>query len=261
MNARAVVLDGANVRIEGADVLGPVDLEIGTGERWALLGPNGSGKTTLLALAGARRQPSSGSVTVLGTTLGHGKVRGLHPRISHLSHILTELLPPGITAEDVVLTGRDAIFATWFQEYGEADRRRAHGLLEEMGCAHLAARPISTGSQGERQRVLLARALFRGPELLLLDEPSAGLDFTAREMLIGAIERATAANDVTSILATHHLEEIPASTTHAALLRAGSLLTSGPIAEVLTAEGLGTCFGVPVEIGRRGGRWWAWARV
>jgi iron complex transport system ATP-binding protein len=252
----AVEMREAQVRIDGRAVLGPIDLEVGRGERWVLLGPNGGGKTTLLALAGARRQPSSGRVTVLGATLGTADVRVLHPRISHTSHILAEGMSPDLSVLTVVLTGKRASLSPWFQVFDEADERRAATLLERVGCGHLAARRFATASQGERQRVLLARALFSDPELLILDEPASGLDLPAREALIEALETATTP---TTIVATHHLEEIPPSTTHAALLRSGRLVAAGPVEGVLTPRRLEHCFGLVMEVGRRGGRWWATA--
>lgn len=256
----AVAMRGALVRIDGLAVLGPLDLTVGRGDRWVVLGPNGSGKTTLLSLAGARRQPSSGRVTVLGTRLGAGDVRTLHPRISHTSHVLGELMPPGMTAVGVVLTGKRSTLVPWFQRFDADDDRRARQLLDQVGCGHLADRPFSTGSQGERQRALLARALFGVPELLILDEPASGLDLPAREGLldaIGSLERD--AVGPTTIIATHHLEEIPPSATHAALLRDGRLVAAGPIEETLTTGVLESTFGIRVELGRRGGRWWAFA--
>lgn len=256
----AVEMREARVRIDGRAVLGPIDLEIGRGERWVLLGPNGGGKTTLLSLAGARRQPSSGRVTVLGRTLGRADVRALHPRISHTSHALAEMMPPDLPVRTVVLTGKRATLSPWFQEFDAEDERRADELLEQVGCAHLAARRFKSGSQGERQRVLLARGLFSEPELLILDEPASGLDLPSREALIDAIEAvAQVPVSPTTIVATHHLEEIAPSTTHAALLREGGLLASGEIERVLTAETLEACFDVAVDVGLRGGRWWATA--
>jgi iron complex transport system ATP-binding protein len=252
-----VEMEQAAVRIDGRSVLGPIDLVVRRGERWVLLGPNGGGKTTLLALAGARRQPSSGRVTVLGVRLGTADVRGLHPRISHLSHLLAERMPSHLSVRTVVLTGKRATLSPWFQTFDEADERRAATLLERVGCDHLAARRFTTTSQGERQRVLLARALFSEPELLLLDEPAAGLDLPAREGLIEALEAVPrTASAATTIVATHHLEEIAPSATHAALLRDGRLVASGEIDRILTPEALGACFGMTMRVGRRGGRWW-----
>ena len=256
----AVEMRGARVRIDGRVILGEIDLEVGRGERWVLLGPNGGGKTTLLSLAGARRQPSSGRVTVLGITLGTADVRALHPRISHTSHVLAERMPPDLSVRLVVLTGKRATLSPWFQAFDDADERRAAALLEEVGCAHLAARHFDSASQGERQRVLLARALFSDPELLILDEPASGLDLPGREALIDALEAVAAGSRApTTILATHHLEEIPPSTTHAALLRDGRLVASGEVDGVLTPGPLEDCFGIAIEVGRRGARWWATA--
>lgn len=257
----AVELRQAVVRIDGRVVLGPIDLRIGGGERWVLLGPNGGGKTTLLTLAGARRQPSSGRVAVLGIPLGSADVRGLHPRISHTSHVLAERMPAGMQVETVVLTGKRGVLSPWFQRFDEEDRRRAATLLERVGCAHLAERRFDTCSQGERQRILLARALYADPELLILDEPASGLDLPARETLIDALEAVLAQpGGPTTILATHHLEEIPPSSTHAALLRDGRLVASGDIADVLTPGPLEACFEITMDVGRRGARWWAVAR-
>ena len=257
----AVELEQAFVRIDGRTVLGPVDLRVGRGERWALLGPNGGGKTTLLALAGARRRPTSGRVTVLGALLGTADVRTLHPRISHTSHVLAERMPRGLSARTVVLTGKTAVLSPWFQEFDREDVRRAETLLDRLGCAPLAERPFDACSQGERQRILLARALFTEPELLLLDEPASGLDLPGRETLVDAVESVLALPSApTTILATHHLEEIPPSTTHAALLREGAVVADGEIEAVLTPERLRACFGIAMDVGRRGRRWWAVAR-
>jgi iron complex transport system ATP-binding protein len=253
-----VTMRGAIVRIGGRTVLGPVDLEVRRGERWVLLGPNGGGKTTLLALAGARRQPTAGTVTVLGTKLGRGDVRTLHPRISHTSHVLTELIPGDLTTLAVVLTGKRSTLSPWFQRFDAEDERRARELLDRVGCGGLADRPLATGSQGERQRALLARAVFAAPELLILDEPASGLDLPSREGLLDAIEGlARDGSAPTVILATHHLEEIPASATHAALLRDGRLVAAGRVEDVLTPDALSDVFGMPIEVGRRGRRWWA----
>jgi iron complex transport system ATP-binding protein len=261
VDSMAVELRGALVRIDGRAVLGPIDLQVGRREHWVLLGPNGGGKTTLLALAGARRQPSAGTVAVLGRTLGRADVRALHPRISHTSHVLAERMPPGLSTRMVVLTGKQAVLSPWFQEFGQDDERRAATLLERMGCAPLAERRFDTCSQGERQRVLLARALFSRPELLILDEPASGLDLPAREALLDALQVVAAPpSGPTTILATHHLEEIPPSTTHAALLRDGRLVASGEIEDVLTPASLESCFGMALEMGRRRGRWWVAAR-
>jgi iron complex transport system ATP-binding protein len=253
----AVRLIEAVVRLpDGRRILGPVSIAFERGEHWVVLGPNGSGKTTLLTLLGAYRQPSSGVVEVLGARLGHSDVRTLRGRIGHVSHALADRMRPQITVETVVLTGKQATLEGWLQVFDDADHKRARELLERFGCGELGAQEFGRCSQGERQRILLARALFGNPELLLLDEPAAGLDLPGRETLVAAMEEA--ARDSTehaSVLVTHHLEEIPPSVTHAALLRDGVIVGSGAIQDVLTDAAVSVCFGVAVTVFERGGRW------
>jgi iron complex transport system ATP-binding protein len=257
----AVVMRGATVRVAGRTILGPVDLRIEPGEQWVLLGPNGSGKTTMLSLAGGWRQPSAGEVHVLGTRLGRVDVRRLRTQIGHVSHAVADRLRPELPVQDVVLTGKSSVLETWWQDLSAGDRDRARQLLEEVGCLDLASRPLGTCSLGERQRVLIARALFGEHRLLLFDEPAAGLDLPAREQLLAAMTAAANGSDgPTSILATHHLEEIPTTVTHAALVREGLVVAAGPATGVLTAEGLSSCYGIEVVVERRDGRWWARAR-
>ena len=249
----ALRLEGAELRTRsGAVLVGPVDLAIGSGERWALLGPNGSGKTSMLLMAGARRQPIRGSVTVLGERLGSTDVRVLRRRIGHTSHRLADSVRGAMTVREVVLTGARGALESWLTEFTPQEAERADELLGRVGCSYLADHEIGTCSQGERARVMLARALAAEPELLLLDEPCAGLDLPSRESLVQALDDPALP---TLVLATHHLEELPKSTTHAALLRDGRLLAAGPADEVLTNETLGACFGMPLEISRHGGRY------
>lgn len=244
------------MRIGGRTILGPIDLRIGEHEQWVLLGPNGSGKTTLLRLAGGRRQPTAGTVRLFGRPLGRTDVRSLHPRIGHVSHALADLLRPSMTVRDVVLTGRDAALEPWMRTFTDEDRSRAAGFLVDVGCADLADREVGTCSMGERQRVLLARAMFGTHELLLFDEPAAGLDLPARERLLRAMTASARGEGApASILATHHLEEIPATVTHAALLRAGTIITRGPVEDVLVPEALTECFGLPIQVEHLAGRW------
>jgi len=248
----AVAMTGAEVRIGGRRIAGPLDLVIGAGERWALLGPNGSGKTTALSLMGARRQPSVGTVDVLGERLRRTDVRRLRPRMWRVSHRVADALRRDATVLDTVLTGRDATLVTWWQRFDDDDIVRAHRLLASIGCDELAARRLETCSLGERQRVLIARALFGEHELLLFDEPAAGLDLPARERLLEAM---TAVTETTTVLATHHLEEIPPTTTHAGLLRDGCVVAAGPIGDVLVDTHLSACFAMPIVVDRDGGRW------
>jgi iron complex transport system ATP-binding protein len=256
-----LALEAAQVRIDGQTILGPIDLAVHRGEHWVVLGPNGSGKTTMLSLAGAWRQPSRGAVRVLGERLGRTDVRRLRTRIGHVSHAVAERLRSSLVAEQVVLTGKASTLETWGQDIGAEDRRAVRALLEDVGCGHLAGRPLGGCSLGERQRVLIARALFGAHRLLLLDEPAAGLDLPAREHLVAAMAAAAARSDgPTTVLATHHLEEVPPTVTHAALLRQGRLIAAGRVADVLADGPLTRCYGIEVAVEHRDGRWWARAR-
>ncbi len=257
------VLDfaAAEVRVGGRTLVGPVTLKVRAGEHWVLLGPNGSGKTTLLSLAGTWRQPSAGRVCVLGQRLGRTDVRLLRRSIGHVSHAVADRLRPSQLVRDVVLTGKASVLETWWQELTDDDRADAGEVLARMGCAELADRAFATCSLGERQRVLIARALFGEHPLLLLDEPAAGLDLPAREQLVAAVGAATrGVGAPTTVLATHHLEEIAPAATHAALLRGGAVVASGPVEDVLADGPLSDLYGMDVLVERRDGRWWARAR-
>jgi iron complex transport system ATP-binding protein len=255
-----VALEDAEVRVAGRRILGPVTLSVRAGERWAVLGPNGSGKTTLLRLAGALRRPSAGRVSVLGSTLGRVDLRDLRRRVAFVGHAVGDEIAPSLAVRDVVLTGKRATLVPWMQEFDDADRDVAAGLLGRLGCAHLDGQSLGSCSQGERQRVLLARALFGRPELLLLDEPAAGLDLPGREALLQAMEAAGDLADVPTILVTHHLEEVPTTVTQAVLLREGAVVASGPIGDVLTDAHASACFEIPLSVRRRAGRWTAVVR-
>ncbi|MGN6379139.1 MAG: ABC transporter ATP-binding protein [Gaiellales bacterium] len=253
----ALVFEAAELRArDGCVLVGPIDLRVGQGERWALLGPNGSGKTSLLLMAGARRQPIRGAVTVLDERLGAVDVRVLQRRIGHVSHRLADSIRPAMSVTEAVLTGARGALESWLTEFGETERADAARLLDRAGCGGLADRRVGTLSQGERARVMLARALMGRPELLLLDEPAAGLDLPAREALVSALEASEAP---TLVLATHHLEELPPSITHAALLRGGRLVAAGAVTDVLAAAPLTDCFGIGLVVERRNGRWSATA--
>ena len=209
-------------------------------------------------MAGSALWPTRGVVEVLGERLGGVDMRELRKRIAVVSASVTRTLRPEIPALDVVLTGRHAALETWWHEYSDADRDEASALLDEAGFggARFAQRPFGLLSEGERQQVLLARALMGRPELLLMDEPAAGLDLGARERLLGRLAELAADPDVPPlVLVTHHLEEIPPGVTHAALLRGARLLAAGPVDEVLTGDAVSDAFGIAVDVERRGGRW------
>jgi iron complex transport system ATP-binding protein len=236
------------------DILQDIDWVVRPGERWALIGPNGSGKSTLLSLAGAVRHPSRGQVSVLGHVLGRVDMPALRRDIGYVDAGGTVI--DWLTAEDVVLTGIGATLRPLWWTYSDEDRVRAREMLALLGCADLADREIGTCSQGERGRVRIARALVAQPRLLLLDEPAVGLDLAAREALIAALDRLSGEQpELTSVLVTHHLEEIPPSTTHALLLREGQIVAAGAIGEALTSDTLSACFGLPVECRHDGERW------
>ena len=239
-------------------VLRGIDWHVRRGERWVVLGPNGSGKTTLLQVAAARLWPTAGTVEVLGARLGQVDVRTLRPRVALVSGAVTRQLRADLPARDVVASGRHGALETWWNHYTDADWDKADGLLALGGVADIGVRPFGVISEGERQQVLLARALMSDPELLLLDEPFAGLDLGARERLL--VRLTALARDRSNppiVLVTHHCEEIPLGFTHAGLVSHGALVAAGPLSDVVTSEAVSSCFGVPVTVGCTDGRWWS----
>jgi iron complex transport system ATP-binding protein len=254
------VLDliGVTVIRESSALLEDVTWTVREGERWVVLGPNGAGKTTLLQIAGARMHPSRGSVDVLGERLGEVDVFELRPRIGLSSAAFAETLPPGEKVEDVVLTAAYAVAGRWRERYEELDHRRSTDLLAAFGVAHLAERTFGTLSEGERKRVQLARSLMTDPELVLLDEPAAGLDLGGRETLVRDLaELASDRRSPVLVLVTHHVEEIPPGFTHGLLLRRGRIVAAGPLEEVLTDETLTATFDIALEVDKAGNRWTA----
>ena len=251
-----IELDRVSVHTaKGAYLLRDLTWRVRGGEHWAVLGPNGAGKTTLLSVAGASRHPSAGTASVLGQRLGRVDVRELRARIGVVDQ---GPLPGYMTAELLVLTGATATLQPLWDRYTAEDRARARELLELVGCAHLAGRPFGTCSQGERARIRIARALMPAPRLLLLDEPATGLDLAARELLLATLDSLAAAEPaLATVTVAHHVEDLPSCTSHALLLRAGEQVAAGPAAEVLTGGAVARCFGVPVTVERRGGRWLA----
>lgn len=259
-----VVLALRGVRLVAASgkvLLDDVDWEVGPGERWVVLGRNGSGKTSLLRIASLYLFPSAGAVEVLGERFGHTDVRQLRTRIGLASSSLSAQLRPALSALDVVMTAKHAALEPWWHRYDDIDRERAHALLVRVGVGELAERQLGTLSSGEQQRVFLARTLMTAPGLLLLDEPTAGLDLAGREQLVAALTAlATDPAEAPIVLVTHHVDEIPPGFTHALLLRAGRILAAGPLHDVVTAELLSDCFDLPLRLQEREGRFTAWAR-
>ena len=241
---------------DGQPILRDVDWTVRDGERWVVLGPNGAGKTTLLEVASLYLYPSSGHVTVLGAVHGRTDIRPLRSRIGYASAALARLLHPDATALLAVATGRTGVLDQYWAVPSDADFAAARDLLRRLGCAELADHELGTLSEGERQRVQIARALMGAPELLVLDEPSAGLDLGARELLVRSLGGLAADPRVRAILfVTHHVEEVPAGFSHVLLLRGGSVLGAGPIADVLTGDALTACFGLSLAVDARRGRW------
>jgi iron complex transport system ATP-binding protein len=252
------VLHFAQVSVlrDGATLLDGVDWDVSEGERWVVLGANGAGKTTLLQLASANLHPSRGTATILGETLGAVDVFELRPRIGLSSAALAERLPPGERVRDVVLTASYAMVGRWREVYEDVDSGRADELLAALGVAHLATRRFGTLSEGERKRVQIARALMTDPELMLLDEPAAGLDLGGREDLVRRLGVIALDEDAPAlVLVTHHVEEIPPGFTHVLLLRGGRVVAGGPLEDTLTAAALGETFGISLQLTRSGQRW------
>src|SRR4051812_1501988 len=242
--------------IDGARILDTINWQVQAAERWVVLGANGAGKTSLLRVAALYQHPSSGTVDVLGQRLGRTDVRTLRERIAFSSPALAARLEPSMTAAEVVMTARYAALAPWWHQYTHADREQAHALLHEWRCDALAAHAFPTLSAGERQRVLLARTLMNEPGIVLLDEPTAGLDVGGREELV--TDLASWARDLTRpplVLVTHHLEEIPPGFTHALVMKDARVLSSGPLAHTVTSEILSDAFGLALRVDEDDGRY------
>jgi iron complex transport system ATP-binding protein len=253
-----IELQGVSVRREGVEVLSGVDWRVDGADRWVVLGPNGSGKTTLLQVAAGRLWPTAGSVEILGHRLGRVDVRTLRPRIALVSGAVTRQLRADLRAREAVASGRHGALETWWNHYSDEDWERAHGLLARGGVADIAERAFGVISEGERQQVLLARALMADPELVLLDEPFAGLDLGARERLLAQLAgQARDPDGPALVLVTHHCEEIPPGFTHGGLLRAGKLFAAGRLRNTIGSDTVSACFGWDVQVGCTDGRWWS----
>ena len=254
------VLELRDVSVRRGDriILGPLTFAIRPGERWVVLGPNGAGKSTLLQILATRFFPTSGSVHVLDKEMGRADLAELRTRIGICGALISEDIPTDEKVRDVVLTAAYAILGRWNEAYDLWDESRAVALLTTFGVRELADRTYGTLSEGERKRVQISRALMADPELLLLDEPAAGLDVGGREDLLSRFS--LFANDPlapASILVTHHIEEIPAGTTHALILKDGQIAVSGPVGDVITSEHISAIFEIPIHVSREGERFFA----
>jgi iron complex transport system ATP-binding protein len=244
-------------RRDGSEIIQGVSLTVRAGEHWALIGPNGAGKSTLLGFCGAVTHPTSGTVRVLGEQLGRVELQALRRAIGHVNP--RHPLRSPLAVRDIVLTGLTGTIETaprWRPTADDASR--ADDLIVALGLGGKAGSRWNVLSQGERGRVLIARALICEPRLLLLDEPSTGLDIAAREQLLETVDLLSETHpEVASVLVTHHLEELPSSTTHALLLAGGRVVAAGPAAQALTSGHVSAAFDHPIDVGFDGGRWTA----
>jgi iron complex transport system ATP-binding protein len=261
ISSAAIRFDAVDLDRLATPVLHSVDWTVGAGERCVVLGPNGSGKTTLFELASGYLHPTRGSVEILGHRLGRVDVRRLREHIGLVSTAVAKKLFPDVSAADVVVSAVHGALEPWWHEYSEHERSRARRLLADAGFGAIAERRFGVLSDGERQQVLIARALMSEPALLLLDEPAAGLDMGGRERLLATLSRV--ARDPSSpptVLITHHVEEIPPGFDHVLLLRDGRVVCAGPLRDTMTAESLSETFGIALELESSDGRWHSRAR-
>jgi iron complex transport system ATP-binding protein len=257
-NESILELRDVSVRRGESTILGPINFSIAPGERWVILGPNGAGKSTFLNILATRIFPTQGKAFLLGEEMGKVDLFELRTRIGTCASIVAEDIPYDELVRDVVLTAAYAILGRWNEDYDLWDESRAIALLTNFGVRELGDRLYGSLSDGEKKRVQISRALMADPELLLLDEPTAGLDLGGREDLLRRFS--AFAQDPTApatILVTHHIEEIPAGTTHALLLHKGIVAVSGPIAQVITQEHLSAVFGISMSVVHENGRFFA----
>jgi iron complex transport system ATP-binding protein len=249
-------LQSITVVLDGNKLLGPLSWQVEHDQRWVVIGPNGGGKSTLLRVASLALHPTDGVVRVLGHQLGAVDIRQLRSRIGVSSASLVDQLRGRLTAAEVVKCGRFAALEPWWHTYSPADEARAEALLALVGLDGYGPRTFATLSSGERQRAMLARTLMPEPDVLLLDEPTAGLDLGGRESLVAALDAIAADDDgPATVFVTHHVEDIPPTTTHLLAVADGTALAAGPIGEVLSAALLSELFDVEVSLTRNGGRW------
>ncbi|HYB92400.1 MAG TPA: ABC transporter ATP-binding protein [Candidatus Binataceae bacterium] len=255
MKASQPVIDVTGLTIErDAPILRGIDWRVGPGEHWVILGANGSGKTSMLRALTGYLPPTTGTIRVLGETYGRADWRDLRTRVGLVSSSVVQMMPDGESALNAVVSGRYAMIGYWGRMRGE-DRRRAMRILGQVEAAALAARPWLQLSQGERQRVLIGRALMPAPRLLILDEPCAGLDPVARERFLQFLERLARRRGAPAlVLVTHHVEEIMPAFSHVLVLKGGRVLAAGPRERVLTSKMLSDAFGEVVHLKRAGRR-------
>jgi iron complex transport system ATP-binding protein len=247
-----IEIDGVSVIHGTRATVDNVSITVQPHDRWAILGPNGCGKTTLLRVMSLYLHPSKGVVRIDGQALSTFDIRPVRPRLAYVSASLAAELRPALTALEIVMSAKNGALEVWWHEYDDADQQKARECLMRMGVAQHADTPLGALSSGEQQRVLLSRALMTDPIAILLDEPSARLDLGGREQLVRILDEFSSDNQtLPSVVVTHHVDEIPASTTHCALMRDGVLIASGPLNETLTSENLTATFGMNLVVERR----------
>lgn len=255
-----LLIDFARVSLRrgGQTLVGPITWAVELDERWVVIGPNGAGKTSLLRIAAAMEHPSSGTAYVLGERLGRTDMSELRSRVGLSSSALSQRVPDDEIVRDLVVSAGYAVLGRWREKYEDVDYEQAVDMLESLGAEHLAERTYGSLSEGERKRVLIARSLMTDPELLLLDEPAAGLDLGGREELVSRLADLAADPDApASVLVTHHVEEIPQGFSHCLLLSEGKAVASGLLTEVLTSENLSAAFGQSIALEVIDGRYFA----
>lgn len=246
------------IRRSGHTLVGPVTWQVELDERWVVLGPNGAGKTSLLRMAAAEVHPTSGIAHLLGEVIGKTDISDLRPRIGWSSAAVASRIPRDEKVSDLVVSAGYAVLGRWRERYDDVDTDRAIDMLESLGAEHLSDRTYGTLSEGERKRVLIARAMMTDPELLLLDEPAAGLDLGGREELVERLgDLASDPDSPAMVLVTHHVEEIPPGFTHGLLLNEGAVVAQGLLPDVLTAENLSEAFRQSIALDRVDGRYFA----
>ena len=253
-----VALTDVSVLRSGKAIIDQLTWSVNAHERWVIIGPNGAGKTTLLSLLSSYLFPSKGSVSILGSTLGTVDSAELKTRVGMTSAALLSLIPEDEKVGDIVLSSAYAVFGRWNEDYDPWDESRSSALLSTLGVKELRDRLFVTLSEGEKKRVMIARALMPDPELLLMDEPAAGLDLGGREDLLKRISSfAVDPAAPATITVTHHLEEIPTATTHVLVLKAGRSFAQGLIESTLTSEMLSDLYEIRLQLGTHLGRYFA----
>ena len=256
----SAIIEFTEVHVRRAErtILGPLSWVVHEDERWVILGPNGAGKTTLFQIAATNIHPTGGDAWILGEKLGRTDVFELRPRIGLTTNNLATDIPGSETVLNLVMTAAYGVIGRWREEYDLWDESRALGILTTLGMKELRDQPFGTLSEGEKKRTLIARALMPNPELLLLDEPAAGLDLGGREDLLRRLHLlSTDPTSPATIIVTHHIEEIPSGTTHVMILGAGKAVAMGPINASLTSENLSAAYGISISLVQDNGRYFA----